>query len=95
MSRRKGKSYASAWDAFSDTPEQAAHLRARAELMQQAAATVNESGWKQPNAAECRGVTQLRINDLPRGRVSLFSLDALFYIATTLGRCVYVAIERA
>ena len=31
----KTESYASVWDAIADTPEQAAHLRARADLMQQ------------------------------------------------------------
>jgi predicted XRE-type DNA-binding protein len=30
----KAKVYASVWDALADTPEQAANLRARAELMQ-------------------------------------------------------------
>jgi predicted XRE-type DNA-binding protein len=29
----KPESYASVWDAIADTPEQAANLRARAELM--------------------------------------------------------------
>ncbi len=36
------KVYASVWDALADTPEQAANLRARAELMQQIAAIVEE-----------------------------------------------------
>lgn len=37
---KKVESYASVWDAIADTPEQAANLRARAELMQQIAAMV-------------------------------------------------------
>lgn len=45
--------YGSVWDALADTPEQAANLRARAELMQQIAAVVKDSGWTQ---AEQRGV---------------------------------------
>ena len=43
--------YASVWDALADTPEQAANLRARAELMQQIAAIVKESKWTQVEAA--------------------------------------------
>jgi hypothetical protein len=38
-------------------------------------------------------VTQPRINDLLRGRVSRFSLDALVNIATALGRRVSVELE--
>lgn len=83
------------WDAIADTPEQAANLRARAELMRQIAAIVKASGWKQADAATHCGVTQPRINDLLRGRVSRFSLDALVNIATALGRRVRVELEVA
>jgi len=74
---KKSESYASVWDAIADTPGQAANLRARAELMQQIAAFVKRQGWTQVNAAKHCGVTQPRMNDLLRGRVSRFSLDAL------------------
>ena len=89
------KSYASVWDAIADTPEQAANLRARAELMQKIAAIVKENGWTQVEAADRCGVTQPRINDLLRGRVSRFSLDALVNIATAIGRRVHLEIESA
>ena len=46
-------------------------------------------------AAERCGVTQPRINELLRGRVSRFSLDALVNIATALGRRVRVEVEAA
>ena len=95
MSKPKIESYASVWDALADTPEQAANLRARAELMQQIAAIVSESGWTQVEAAKHCGVTQPRINDLLRGRVSRFSLDALVNIATAIGRRVHVELEAA
>lgn len=91
----KKETYASVWDALADTPEQAANLRARAELMQQIAAIVAESGWTQTDAAARCGVTQPRMNDLLRGRVSRFSLDALVNIATAIGRRVHVALEAA
>lgn len=80
---------------MADTPEQAANLRARAELMQQIAAIIAESGWTQADAAERCGVTQPRMNDLLRGRVSRFSLDALVNIATAIGRRVHVELEAA
>lgn len=91
----KTDNYESVWDAVADTPEQAANLRARAELMQKIAAIVKESGWTQSEAAKHCGVTQPRINDLLRGRVSRFSLDALVNIATAIGRKVHVELESA
>lgn len=95
MSKPKIESYDSVWDALADTPEEAANLRARAELMQQIAAIVAENGWTQVEAAKNCGVTQPRINDLLRGRVSRFSLDALVNIATAIGRRVHVELEAA
>ena len=91
----KPKTFASVWDAIADTPDEAANLRARAELMQQIAAIIKAEGWKQTDAAAHCGVTQPRINDLLRGRVSRFSLDALVRIVTSLGRRVRVEIEAA
>ena len=91
----KIETFNSVWDALADTPEQAANLRARAELMRQIVAVIEANGWKQSDAALHCGVTQPRINDLLRGRVSRFSLDALVNIATAIGRRVHVALEVA
>jgi predicted XRE-type DNA-binding protein len=93
--KKRGNTYASVWDALADTPEQAANLQARADLMRQIAELIEAEGWKQVEAAERCGVTQPRINDLLRGRVSRFSLDALVNIATALGRRVSVELEAA
>ena len=95
MTKAKSETFATVWDAIADTPEQAANLRARAELMRQIAAIVKANRWKQADAATHCGVTQPRINDLLRGRVSRFSLDALVNIATALGRRVRVELEVA
>jgi predicted XRE-type DNA-binding protein len=91
----KPESYRSVWDAIADTPEQAANLRARAELMQKIAARLKQHDWTQAEAASRCGVTQPRINDLLRGRVSRFSLDALVNIATALGCRVRFDLEAA
>jgi predicted XRE-type DNA-binding protein len=95
MRKTKPDSYASVWDALADTPEEAANLRVRAELMTQIAAIVKQAGWTQIEAAGQCGVTQPRINDLLRGRISRFSLDALVNIASALGRRVHVELETA
>ena len=89
----KPESYASVWDAIADTPEQAASLRTRGELMQKIAALLKQHDWTQAQAASHCGVTQPRINDLIRGRVSRFSLDALVNIATALGCRVRVDLD--
>jgi predicted XRE-type DNA-binding protein len=92
---KKSESFDSVWDAITDTPGEAANLRARAELMRQIAAFVKKQGWTQAEAARHCGVTQPRINDLLRGRVSRFSLDALVNISTALGCRVRVDLEAA
>lgn len=95
MSKNKAKRYASVWDALADSVEDAANLKVRAELMRKIAALVQDSGWTQAVAAEHCGITQPRINDLLRGRISRFSLDALVNIAASLGQQVHVELEAA
>ena len=92
---KESENFTSVWDAIADTPEQAANLRARSELMQQIAAIIKANMWKQADAALHCGVTQPRINDLLRGRVSRFSLDALVNIATAIGRRVHLELRAA
>ena len=89
------QSYNSVWDALADTPEEAANLRARAELMRQIAAIVKKNAWTQVGAAQRCGITQPRMNDLLRGRVSRFSLDALVNIATAMGHKVHFELQAA
>ena len=89
------ESYESVWDVVAYTPAEAANLRARAELMRQIAALVGRQGWTQVEAASHCSVTQPRINDLLRGRISRFSLDALVNLSAALGCRVRVDIEAA
>lgn len=93
MSKLKMETYASVWDAISDTPEQAANLQARAELMRQISMIIKDADWTQTEAAARCGVTQPRVNDLVRGRIARFSLDALVNIATAIGRRVHLELE--
>jgi predicted XRE-type DNA-binding protein len=95
VSKPKTDSYTSVWDAIADTPEEAANLRVRAELMDKITAILEESRWTQAEAAAHCGVTQPRINDLLRGRISRFSLDALVNIASALGKRVHIKLMAA
>lgn len=92
---KKKDKFASVWEAVTDTPEEAANLRARADLMRQIAAIIKKNGLTQTESASRCGITQPRMNDLLRGRVSRFSLDALVNIATALGRRVRIEIDAA
>ncbi|MER2601971.1 MAG: helix-turn-helix transcriptional regulator [Candidatus Competibacter phosphatis] len=89
------ETFANVWDALADTPQEAANLKVRSELMSQIAAFVRERGWTQVEAARRCGVTQPRLNDLLRGRLSRFSLDALVNIAAALGCRVHVGLDAA
>jgi predicted XRE-type DNA-binding protein len=63
--------------------------------MEKITAIIDENGWTQAEAADHCGVTQPRINDLLRGRISRFSLDALVNIASALGKRVQVKLMAA
>lgn len=73
--------FKSVWDAIEDTPEQAAKMRVRSALMMKISDEVN--GWNMPQtaAAERLGINQPRLNELLRGKIQRFSLDALVEIA--------------
>jgi predicted XRE-type DNA-binding protein len=67
----------SVWDALVDSPEEAENLRLRSKLMRAITRTVK--GWEvsQKEAAKRLHVTQPRLNDLLKGKIDKFSLDAL------------------
>lgn len=91
----KKRTYASVWDALEDTPEAAASMRVRAELMIAVQRYVEASGETQAQAAKHLGLTQPRLNDLLRGRIEKFSLDALVNMLARVGRLVTVKVGRA
>lgn len=95
MSKLKFEEFENVWDALADTPEEAANLTMRSDIMIKIEKIVKENGWTQAEAAKRCGVSQPRINDLLRGRISRFSLDALVNIASALGRKVRVSLDDA
>jgi predicted XRE-type DNA-binding protein len=95
MSKLKGEQFANVWDAKADSPAEAANLELRYQLMEKISGIVKQNGWTQAEAAKRCGVTQPRINDLLRGRIARFSVDALVNIASGLGRKVRVSLEDA
>lgn len=86
--------FASVWDAIENTPQEAASMRARSELMMNLAEVIRQQGMTQAQAAELFGVTQPRISDLVRGKVTLFSLDTLIDMAATAGMTPMVKVSK-
>ncbi|MDO5650579.1 MAG: XRE family transcriptional regulator [Moraxella sp.] len=79
------------FDAISDTPNQAANLKMRSEIMQHIQSTIKDIHGTQAAIAKQCGITQPRLNDLLQGKISKFSLDALVNISANLDMQVHVA----
>lgn len=89
------EAFASVWDALEDSPTEAANMRLRSELMIAVQQTVAGWGITQAEAARRLDVTQPRLNDLLRGRIGKFSLDALILLAGRAGLVVRMEIAQA
>ncbi|MFW5816338.1 MAG: helix-turn-helix domain-containing protein [Wenzhouxiangella sp.] len=77
--------FASVWDAIEDIPEEAENMKLRCTLMTALRAHLAQTKMSQTQAARIFDVTQPRISDLMRGKINLFSLDALVNMATAAG----------
>ena len=77
--------FASVWDAIEDTPEEAENMKLRSGLMMALKKHITRVGLSQSQAAKLFGVTQPRVSDLMRGKISLFGLDALVNMAAAAG----------
>jgi predicted XRE-type DNA-binding protein len=60
-------------------------MKLRSVLMTALTDHLTRTGMSQAQAAHLFGVTQLRVSDLMRGKISLFALDALVNMATAAG----------
>ena len=90
----KQRQFASVWDAIEDTPQKAASMRARSELLMALQQWVKTQHKTQVEAARVLGVTQPRMSDLARGHIRLFSLDILMDMATIAGLSPPIAVKR-
>jgi predicted XRE-type DNA-binding protein len=90
-----GHRFESVWDALEDSPAEAANMRLRSELMIEIQQAVVRWGLTQVEAARRLDVTQPRLNDLLRGRINNFSIDALILLAHRAGLNVHLAIGPA
>jgi predicted XRE-type DNA-binding protein len=91
----KTQEFASVWDAIEDTPDAAEHMRIRSSLMISLKQHIKDQGWTEPEAAAALGVTQPRLSDLMRGKISLFEIDALISMLNSAGLRVEVHVRKA
>jgi predicted XRE-type DNA-binding protein len=88
----------SSGDVFRDlgfSPAEARNLRIRSELMTALRKFIEKEGLTQAEAAKRLKVSQPRISDLTRGKISRFSLDTLVNMLTDAGIDVAVKIKQA
>lgn len=91
------ETFDSVFDALADTPAEAANMTARADVLlairERVKAWQAVGGLTQEEAAARLGVTRPRLNDLMRGKLDKFSLDALVNIAAAAGFRLHIELE--
>ena len=74
---------------------EAENLKMRSQLIMRIEDFYRQSGLTQAAAAKALGITQPRLNALLKGKIGLFSLDALVNIASRAGLDVRLVIRKA
>ena len=74
-------------------PQESQNLLLRSQTMVALVQWFNASGLTQAAAAKTLGVTQPRLNQLLKGKIEIFSLDALVNMATSAGMRVGLSIR--
>ena len=77
------------------SPDEAQNLHLRSELMSKVEHFVRSSGLTQKECAVRMGVTQPRLNELLKGKIDKFSLDALVTMLGRTGMRVRLLVKKA
>jgi predicted XRE-type DNA-binding protein len=91
----KTRTFANVWDALEDSPEDAATMTMRSNVMIAIKDEVRRWNTTQARAARRLGITQPRLNDLLHGKINKFSLDTLMTLATRAGLKVKIDVRSA
>ena len=89
------EAFGSVWDAIENTPEIRENLKVRSSLMMTLRDHLERNNLSQKQAASLFGVTQPRVSDLVRGRIHLFSIDALVNMASSAGLHIEMRVSQA
>ena len=80
--------FSNVWEALCETPEEAANMTMRSDLMRRIQDAVDRWEISQTEAAKRLNISQPRLNDLLKDRLAKFSLDALVVLAVRAGLTV-------
>ena len=86
--------YRSVWDAIADSPEEAANLKLRSQLMDAIETYIVLEGITQKEAAKRLGVPRSRVSELVNGRISKFTIDKLVNMAVRVGLTTRITIRQ-
>jgi predicted XRE-type DNA-binding protein len=87
------QTFASVWDAISNTPHEAANMKAKSLLMMALQKWLGKFDGTQKDAAQLLSISQPRLSDLKRGHIDLFSLDTLLNMADLAGMSPTVQVK--
>lgn len=90
-----GERFNTIWEALAQTPEEAKILRMRSELMSDIAAFIKAKAFTQAQASDFLGITQPRVSDLLRGKLSKFNLETLIGLSERCGQQISLQKSRA
>ena len=83
----------SVFDDLGFDDAEASNLKIRADLMLAIEQELDKNGLTQAQAAKILGVAQPRISDIRRGKMQLFTIDALVKMLAKLGKPVSFMID--
>jgi predicted XRE-type DNA-binding protein len=87
------ETFDSLFDALADTLAESASMKVRFELMLALQTRIQTWGVAQKTAAARLGITRPRLNNLMRGKLAKFSMDALIDLTAAAGLVVEIRIE--
>ena len=90
MAARVVRSSGNVFRDLGNARDEAEHLKIRSDLMIRLSELLIRRKLTQAKAASLLGVSQPRISDLTRGKIGLFSIDALVDMVTRAGGTVRV-----
>ena len=91
----EAQTFADVFDALAETPAEAANMKARADLTAALADRVRSWDLSQEAAAARLAITRPRLNDLLRGKLGKFSLDALVNLTAAAGLTLELTVTDA
>jgi predicted XRE-type DNA-binding protein len=92
MTMPKPKIFTNVWDALENSPEEAAAMTMRSNVLAAVSDAVRDWNTTQADAARRLRITQPRLNDLLRGKINKFSLDTLLVLPTRAGLKIKIEI---